>query len=50
MLIDVNPNPGIGIGGVSYHKEIQHPKPFDLPYNSTNFWTEDTHEAVIRPP
>jgi hypothetical protein len=46
ILVDVNPKPGIGIGGVSYHKEVLHPRPIDLPYNSTNFWIEDIHESV----
>src|SRR6476620_5217420 len=31
MIVDVNPHPTIGIGGVGYHKEVQHPAPFDLP-------------------
>jgi len=45
MLVDVNPNPAIGVGGVNYHKEIQYPSPPDLPFKYIS-WTEDTHEAL----
>ena len=46
ILIDVNPNPAIGVGGVDYHKEIANYAIEDLPVNRTSFWTEDVHEAL----
>lgn len=46
MLVDVNPNPALGIGGVNYHKEVTYPAPDDLSITTTNHWTENTHEAL----
>lgn len=46
ILIDVNPNPAIGVGGVDFHKEIANYQINDLPNNKTSFWIENIHEAT----
>jgi hypothetical protein len=46
ILVDVNPNPAIGVGGVNYHKEISYPPPMDLPNKTKSVWSENTHEAL----
>jgi hypothetical protein len=48
ILIDVNPNQAIGVGGVDYHKEVANYQIPDLPANieTTNSWIEDIHETI----
>jgi hypothetical protein len=54
ILVDVNPNPAIGVGGVDYHKEVANYLIPDLPIinntETTNLWIEDIHEAISSGP
>jgi hypothetical protein len=49
MLVDVNPNPALGAGGVDYQKEVANYQIHDLPAintESASLWTENIHETL----
>ena len=46
MMIDVNPNLAVGIGGANYHKEVFYPAPPGTHNTTENYWTEDTDETL----
>jgi hypothetical protein len=49
MLVDVNPNPALGVGGVDYHKEVANYQIHDLPVINTetaSLWRENIHETL----